>query len=169
VSTVAIPIRGGSVLVDEDKVDVISKYRWRVTGGKRRDRGRQSQYAHSQVRVDGGKFAVISMHRLLTNAPSGTVVDHIDGDGLNNTIQNLRLCTHAQNNRNVHARWGEVSFKGVIRSKSRRRYIARVKTSGRVLYLGTFDDAYSAALAYDRAARHYYGEFANTNFDEDQV
>ncbi|MCH7719226.1 MAG: HNH endonuclease, partial [Chloroflexi bacterium] len=54
------------------------------------------------------------MHRLITNAPKGLIVDHIDHNGLNNTRNNLRLCTPEQNDYNRRPQKGSTSkYKGV--------------------------------------------------------
>ena len=67
------------------------------------------------------------MHRQILNAPKGMVVDHKDGNGLNNRKSNLRLCTPAQNVRNRRPALGSSSkYKGVSRDKSRRKWLARI-------------------------------------------
>lgn len=45
----------------------------------------------------GYSYRSIQMHRLIVDAPEGMDVDHKDGDGLNNSRNNLRVCTHMQN------------------------------------------------------------------------
>jgi hypothetical protein len=102
------------------------------------------------------------MHRLIMQAPKGMVVDHINGNGLDNRRCNLRLCTPAQNRRNRHKHAGGRSrFLGV--SPCGDKWNARV--AGR--YLGLFDDEVEAAKARDRKARQLYGEHAWLNFPPD--
>lgn len=59
----------------------------------------------------------VSMHRLLLAAPRGVIVDHLDGDGLNNQRSNLRLGTNAQNQQNRRVSHGASRFKGVSWNK----------------------------------------------------
>jgi hypothetical protein len=53
----------------------------------------------SVMRIDrsSGKQVAILMHRLITKAPPGMVVDHINHDGLDNRRCNLQVCTHQEN------------------------------------------------------------------------
>jgi hypothetical protein len=71
-------------------------------------------YYAALCRTINGKKKTIFMHSLIMNPPAGLMVDHIDGDGLNNCRPNLRIATNAQNNRNCCAKInGKSKYKGV--------------------------------------------------------
>ena len=92
-----------------------------------------------------------------------TLVDHKDGDSLNNQFENLRPTDYRGNNRNVRKQPGTSSFfKGVCWSQGRWQAMLSVNKKG--LYLGRFCDELEAAKAYDAAAKKYFGEFARLNF-----
>lgn len=86
-------------------------------------------------------------------------IDHIDGDGLNNKIENLRLANSAQNNSNRSFN-GAVGFKGVYWNKSGKAYRAQIQINGRRIYLGSFATPEEAHEAYVKAAKELHGEFA---------
>lgn len=110
------------------------------------------------------------MHRVIMNAPAGLVVDHIDGDGLNNQKENLRLATPAENAKNrrklTTANGAEPTsrFKGVNYSPTRSQWLARIQVDRVSTHLGYFGDEVEAAVAYDLAAKRLHGRFANLNF-----
>jgi len=105
------------------------------------------------------------MHQLLMAPPPGMVVDHIDGNGLNNRRANLRICTPQQNRRNTRPRHKTSAFLGVSRRGD--KYAARIKHHGREFHLGLFKDEIEAAKARDRKAKELFGQFAWLNFPED--
>lgn len=90
---------------------------------------------------------------------SSELVDHRDGNGLNNTRENLRLATHAQNvwNSAVQKR-NKLGTKGV--SQVGRKFVAQIGIKGKPRYLGVFSTVEEAQAAYMDAARLHYGEFA---------
>lgn len=111
--------------------------------------------------------SVVLLHRLLTNAPAGKVVDHIDGDPTNNTRANLRVCSHAENMRNRAMNFrSAVGRKGVYRAAEAgkaTKFRARIQVGNRRINLGRFESAEAAAAAYNEAAKRYHGEFARAS------
>ena len=109
----------------------------------------------------------ISLHRLLTEAPSAMLVDHVNADTMDNRLTNLRVCTHKQNARNmVHSRRGSSSFRGVC-NRGKYGWQAQIHLghpNDRVVSLGHFDTEEDAARAWDEAAKREHGEFARLNF-----
>jgi len=89
--------------------------------------------------------------------PSG-FLDHRNGIRTDNRPENLRLCNVVQNNGNRRPSVGR--FKGVTVHKKTGKFQVQIAHQ----YIGLFDDAESAARAYDAAAMERYGEFACTNF-----
>jgi hypothetical protein len=123
----------------------------------------QNYYA---ARLDGGK--IVYMHRQIMNAPAGKIVDHRDGEGLNNTKRNLRFATRSQNGCNCPKTSNSVTskYKGVCKEKNSRKWRARICCNGKNEHLGFFENEEDAARAYDEAAKKYFGEFAVLNFND---
>jgi hypothetical protein len=82
---------------------------------------------------------------------------------LDNRIENLRDCSHGENQRNAKPRGGASKFKGVYKAKCGKKWGARIKHDGATMHLGTFSEEENAARAYDAAAKKYHGEFCSTN------
>ena len=80
---------------------------------------------------------------------------------------NLRNCTKQQNSLNkARYRNGVSRYKGVYQRKGSDKWYASIQARGKQAYLGEFDSAVEAALAYDAAARKLHGPFAAINFPE---
>jgi len=108
------------------------------------------------------------MHRLLIHAPKGMEVDHINGNGLDNRICNLRICTRSQNQINKGLQKNNTTgYKGVSFIKKHRKYRATIRINGKSMYLGEFESAKGAAFAYDNKAKELFGNFAKLNFVEE--
>jgi len=152
-----IPLTQGKfAIVDAEDYPRLARYKWSAS------RSRHNLYA---CRCAGGKK--ISMHRVVANAPNGLLVDHIDGDTLNNRKANLRLCSITQNNRNRRPnRRATSKYKGVTWSKCCRKWFARIRPNRKVIYLGLFTDEIEAAVAYDRKAEVLFKDYAYLNFPQ---
>jgi hypothetical protein len=149
--------RGEFTLVDDADFAWLSQYKWSLY-----KRGTLC-YAQRGAR-DDSKTRIVFMHRAILNAPPGIVVDHIDGNGLNNQQSNLRFATRRENAHNrPKQRNNKSGFKGVCKSQTGCGWRAAIRVNAKNIYLGIFDTAELAAEAYDEAALRLHGEFANTN------
>lgn len=91
------------------------------------------------------------------------MVDHINGNGLDNRRCNLRVCSHGENMRNrTMNRNNRSGYKGVYfdPDKNGRPWRAQIRANGRKHSLGRFDTAEQAYEAYQKAAERLHGEFA---------
>lgn len=146
-----IPLEDGFyAYVDAADYERLSRWKWRLSGG----------YA---VRSSRGR--TVLMHKLILDAPNGMVVDHIDGNRVNNCRFNLRACTPLQNARNRHrpSRTGS-QFKGVYYAKRLKKWYARWRYKDKDRRLEYFDTETDAARGYDLAAVRWFREFACLNF-----
>jgi hypothetical protein len=102
------------------------------------------------------------MHRLLMNAHKGQMIDHINGNCLDNRKLNLRFCNFQGNRANaVVSKNNALNIKGVKKSKN--KYKARITINNKTIDLGSFQNLKDASKAYDEAAIKYFGKFAKTN------
>lgn len=87
-------------------------------------------------------------------------LDHIDGDGLNNRIGNLRECSGQENQANIGLRKDNTSgYRGVHFSKSKGLWRAELRWNGQRLRLGEFKTPLLAHEAYTKKAIEIHGEF----------
>lgn len=147
--------QGAFALIDDCDMDITSARHWHAV--------KNGRTMYAATKIEGKR---IWLHRFLTHAQPGFVVDHADGDGLNNRRHNLRVTTHRFNCANGAPRSRLFAFKGISRRGN--KFVAQIangKTTG-ARYLGIFATIEEAALAYDAAAVQQFGEFARLNFPE---
>lgn len=145
----------GVALVSDKHFGLVSEHKWQISPKE------NTSYAVTTI-YRNGKRTSIRMHRLIMGEPQGKQIDHIDGNGLNNQISNLRICTNSQNHMNQRTIRGVSQYKGVCRDRGKWR--AYITKDWKYHYLGRHDSEIEAAKIYDEAARELFGEFANTNF-----
>lgn len=113
------------------------------------------------------------LHRLIFIFHYGVLskyIDHIDGNTLNNRIENLRQVTKQQNNQNARKRSDNTSkHKGVCWSKAADKWVAYVSVNGKPKHLGCFEDIELASLVAEEARNKYHGEFANHGKHNEKV
>jgi hypothetical protein len=149
--------RGRFALVDNEDYEAVARFQWHYSNG----------YATRMSPRNGGPQHHVQMHRVITEAPVGVLVDHVNHDTLDNRRANLRLAPWGGNQRNQRRRRDNASgYKGVSWHTRRGKWAAYITVAKRRTHLGLFGDPILAALVYDEAARQAHGEFAHLNFME---
>lgn len=161
--------QGKIAIVDDEDFGFLNRFTWCVRHCVDRD------YAVTAKNFDG-KYHATFLHRMIMNAPSHMVVDHVNGNPLDNRKENLRICSQLENSRNRQANKGQkykgvalINIKGVKRPKTNRRFFASIFYQGKSVRIGYFETENEAAKAYDEKARKLFGEFANLNFPEPEL
>lgn len=160
--TIQVPLTKGHIaIVDKCDADLL-QFSWQAKINPKS----KTVYAQRATYYNKRK-GTCKMHRMITERMLGRVldstehVDHIDGDGLNNSRKNLRLTTISQNQQNSRLRVTNTSgYKGVSYSKDRKRWEARIEYDGKQKFLGYFDSPEQAHQAYCEKARELFGEYA---------
>jgi hypothetical protein len=138
------------VLVDEEDYEKLSKFKWFLNKGK------NTNYAKNKK--------IGSMHRFLMKPFPGQVVDHINGNGLDNRKNNLRLASLSENRRNSIKTSSKTTskYKGVSLNKCG-KWKSQIRKDGKLVYLGLYPSEEIAALAYNEKASELFEDFANLN------
>ena len=152
-------IYGKISLVDDDHFEWLSRWKWYVIKDK------NTFYATRRACKDGRYYNLL-MHRAIIRK-SGffwKMTDHKDRDGLNNQKENLRECNNSGNRMNSRIAKNNTSgFKGVCWLESRQRWFAQIVLNKKHHSIGYFKKKNDAAIAYNKAAREMFGEFAYVN------
>ena len=152
--------QGKVALVDDEDFEYLSQWKWYASKDDHRF------YARTSIRVcETGRQATVRMHRhILSLNNSKFLVDHRDGNGLNNQKSNLRVATPSQNAANKSSiQNGYSKYLGISWHKKIKRWEARISKNNKSHYLGVFKTEIEAAIAYNNAATKLHGEFANLN------
>lgn len=153
------PLSQGKVaIVDDHWYEELSKWPWYYHEG----------YAIRKERVKGeeNKWKIFRMHRVIMGCDDPElVVDHINGDKLDNREENLRIATRSENNRNVKKTWESSSrYKGVTYAAGAEKpWIAQIGYGKERIYLGAYYHEREAASIYNLAAKKLFGQFADVN------
>lgn len=141
-----------TILFDLDQLETMKQYNWMVD---------KEGYARTRY-----KYNTYKMHQLVLGKKPGFVIDHKDNNRINNTINNLRHATTAQNSINsVLRKDNKTGYRGVsIRENAKLRpYRATISHNHRSIVLGNYETPEQAAIAYNKAAAELHGEFAKLN------
>jgi hypothetical protein len=137
---------GATCQVDDEDYEELNRYKWYCWRNRRNPE--TTQYAYRPLeKKKHSKF--IKMHRDIMKPEDGFVVDHIDGDGLNNQKSNLRICVNGDNIKNCMKK-SMSGYKGVVFQHG--GWIAQGKVNGKQMYLGRHKTAEEAAIVFNEWA-----------------
>lgn len=140
--------------IDTDMVDKVSQYRWRSMN---------KYYAYRNYKVNGKRKREY-LHNFLTDCPDDKEVDHINLNGFDNRLANLRVCTHQQNSFNVPPRKKNRSgYRGVHFHPQSGMWRAIIGHNGIRIDLSLYRTKEDAAKAWNAKAKELYGEHAWLN------
>ena len=159
-----IPItRGAVVIVDDDDYERINSRKWELNP-------EGCRYAVRKGSKRKGEPRTVQMHREILDAPPGVVIDHINGNGLDNRKCNLRFADTQKNAFNKKKARGKFTskYKGVLKRKGKDTWTVRIKFNDRHIELGGHykTEEYAAAI-YNFASRIMFGEFRRENISDD--
>ena len=143
--------KGKFALVDNSDFENLNQYNWYCLS---------TGYAMREYRKNGKKIRVL-LHRYLLNAKKPYVVDHIDGNPLNNQRSNLRICSVAENIRHrVKLNKNNISgIVGINWNKRDKIWRARIMFNRKEIFLGNFHNIQGAFLARKWGEKLYFKNF----------
>lgn len=166
---------GMALIDDEDWHGRACMWTWRSQRSTVHGTGGRPQSAAYVVghSLDSYTSTMLELHRFILDLPPfkdrPVDVDHINGNGLDNRRENLRIATRAQNLANAGSRTGTSIYKGVSFCRKTGRWKVQICIDGKNYNLGRFDTPEEAAVVYNEAAVKAWGEFATTNAVGDAV
>lgn len=147
-------------IVDDEDFEYLNQYNWHVNCIKNhvcavRTESRKLKYKYQRT---------IYMHREIMGLMFGDkrLIDHINGNSLDNRKCNLRICLHKYNMRNRKPQKGVSKYKGVNLDK-KGKWKVQISYNGKIIYGGRFINEIEAAKRYNELAVKYHGKFAKLN------
>jgi len=138
---------GKLIRFDPSQEAKVLKYRWAVLEKNSGNHSLEYAYARGLTRGEAPDFN-LALHRYLTDAPKGKVVDHINHNTLDNRSENLRVCTQAENllNRKKNKN-NTCGIKGVSVNGTNNTNPFRAQFKGK--YIGSYKTIEEAAAGYN--------------------
>lgn len=146
--------------IDTSEIDKVKKYKWIIVEDN-------IVNGRTKYRVVTGKHPTIILGRYLLNIEDkDIIVDHTDNNPLNNCLSNLRRATRSQNQMNHGLQTNNTSgFTGVVKNKNKWHVQLRNKTKN--YHFGNYKNLCDAVYARYIAECEIFGEFRNTQNDEE--
>lgn len=143
-------------IINTDQLEKVKQYKWYLNGS-----------GYAETNLDDNKK--LTLHRFLMNAPDDMYVDHKNRRRLDCRLQNLRLCTKTENNRNVSIKKHSKSQIRGVYQDNYNKWIAYININHKKIHLGYFENVEDAIKAREEAEIEYYKDFAPCNWKEEKI
>lgn len=140
---------GNEILADPIELPILSEYSWCISN---------TGYAVANI-----NHRVTKMHRYILRECLNDVdvIDHANGNPLDNRRANLRVCTAKENARNSSiSKSNKLGVKGVRLTESG-KYNVRIVADGIEIYIGNYATIEEAVAARTEAEIKYHGAYAS--------
>ena len=147
-------------LVDDEDYEMLKDYKWNEstgTGGK----GYARTAFTNRTLFPNKRQVHVSMHNTIMWCPKGLVIDHINGNILDNRRSNLRIATYSQNRCNSKKDSANTSgFHGVYWSRHIGKWRAQIGVNRKVFSLGASRNIRNCVVAYRLFAKLLHGKYS---------
>jgi hypothetical protein len=150
--------------VDDEDFDRLNAFRWRLCKRPATNYAMRIVPKKEQRLLSHPTGIYLHREAMGVILQKDLLIDHIDGNGLNNQKSNLRICKPNENqgNRRKISKCSSI-YKGVFFNNRYQFWQAHIKKDGKRIYIGKFSNEVDAAIAYNEQAKIVFGEFANIN------
>lgn len=146
-------VKIAETIFDKKYVEIVKKYKWYLRICKKLNIG----LGYVMGTVEGKK---IFLHRYLFNIPINKVIDHINGNTLDNRECNIRICTQANNSKNRIYKASKNKVPGIYQQYDKNgNYSVRITYNYKTYHIGTFKTYEEALKARLEAEEKYFGEY----------
>lgn len=129
--------------IDDCDFEEVSKYKWFAK------KDRNTYYAITRIKLENWKYKTIQMHAIIAKTKKWLVTDHIDRNWLNNSRENLRICTNSENAMNRWKNKNNTSWlKWISYVKNRNKWSAEVIIRWKKKWIWYFEDKIMAYNKY---------------------
>jgi len=141
---------GFKTKVDDEMYPFFSSLKWNLLRGRGKPYVRHNLYFPKEKKL----FDVFMHHMVIGRPLNRMVIDHINGDTLDNRKINLRIVSHRDNSSNTKLlRHGKKTSKYTGVSKQKNKWISVIQINGVLKYLGRFNSEEDAKASYENAKR----------------
>jgi len=162
-----IPLTQGKVaLVDAEDYERLSVHSWYAY------KSEHTFYARRNIWTGIKKQTAIQMHREIMHCfpGDGTIIDHINFNGLDNRKENIRIVQRELNIHRRHKQRNNTSgYIGVFYKKSKRLWYSTINIDGKRYQCGSSKDIMKVVRNRDKIAFEHYGKDAILNFPEEYI
>lgn len=140
------------IIIDSGDLPLVKDKRWTIDKD-----GYVINYTHKKI--NGKKQTTQTrIHRLIMGAKPGEIIDHINGNRLDNSKKNLRVVSSSINALNRHKKQGKTNYFGVFFNKQFKKYQTKIMVEGKTKHLGFFDNPKEAEKVYLNYKNHLIKE-----------